>query len=372
MRYKRMPIEVESPEQLGYEKIRNNLSESSYTDSFLQDLVSGEELGKLLLCYGSHEGHEGLRELIVRDTGGALTRDHVLLTIGAAGALFIIATSLLEQGEEIIVVRPNYATNIETPRAAGAKIKYIDLRFENDWALDMGEIRRAIGPSTRYISVTHPHNPTGACLEEAQLIELAVLADMNGIYILVDETYRDMVFGRPLPLAATYSKRMISISSLSKTYGLPGLRTGWIICRDEGLYETFLAAKEQMHICGPVIDEELAYRFLLRRADHFHRISMDIRAKFEMVKSWMEQQNDWEWVEPRGGCVCFPRLKDPAAVHLPRFYERLLADFGTYVGPGHWFEMPDQYIRLGFGWPSMDQLSAGLSALSMAVDASRR
>ncbi|HEX3934079.1 MAG TPA: pyridoxal phosphate-dependent aminotransferase, partial [Puia sp.] len=383
MRYTRMPIEAESPEQMGYDKIRNNLSESSYTDAHLRDFLmgggssdatggaAGLDLGDLLLCYGTHEGHEGLRELIVKDT--PLTPDQVLLTIGAAGALFIIATTLLEKGDELIVVRPNYATNIETPRAIGAAIHYIDLTFENKWALDIEQIREAITPRTRYISVTHPHNPTGACLEAAQLQELAKIAETHHLYVLVDETYRDMVFGPQLPLAAEYSPRLISVSSLSKTYGLPGLRIGWIICRDRPLLETFLAAKEQIHICGPVVDEELAYRYLLQRDRHFPRIRADIAGKFALVKTWIESQDKWEWVEPRGGCVCFPRMRRPERIDIDKFYELLLKKYGTYVGPGHWFEMPRHYIRLGFGWPSKEQLEEGLDALSMAMrDAAHR
>jgi aspartate/methionine/tyrosine aminotransferase len=396
-----MPIEIESPEQMGYDKVRNNLSESSYTDAHLRDFLTGNadggganskgpadagpgggsitDLGNLLLCYGSHEGHRGLRELILKgaeNTGAVnraggpqttLTADQVLLTMGAAGALFIIATTLLEKGDELIVVRPNYATNIETPRAIGATIHYIDLTFENQWALDIEQIRQAITPRTRYISVTHPHNPTGACLEETQLQELAEIAETHRLYILVDETYRDMVFGPQLPLAAEYSPRMISISSLSKTYGLPGLRTGWIICRDRSLFETFLAAKEQMHICGPVLDEELAYRYLLQRDQHFPRIRTDIAEKFALVKTWIHAQENWEWIEPRGGCVCFPRMRRPERTDIDKFYELLLKRYGTYVGPGHWFEMPRHYIRLGFGWPTKPQLEEGLDALSKAI-----
>jgi aspartate/methionine/tyrosine aminotransferase len=421
MRYTRMPIEAESPEQMGYDKIRNNLSESSYTDAYLRDFLTGSgpdgggatfdsggavvsggpvvsggaksggaitDLGELLLCYGSHEGHAGLRELIVKGAAGAgnprtsagpgnartsLSPDDVLLTIGAAGALFIIATSLLEKGDELIVVRPNYATNIETPRAIGAAIHYIDVTFEKQWAPDIEQIERAITPRTRYISVTHPHNPTGACLEAAQLRELARIAGAHDLYVLVDETYRDMVFGPQTPLAAEYSPRIISVSSVSKTYGLPGLRVGWIVCRDRGLYNTFLAAKEQMHICGPVLDEELAYRYLLHRDSHFPRIRADIAGKFARVRHWMNGQEQWEWVEPRGGCVCFPRMRHPERIDIDRFYQLLLEKYGTYVGAGHWFEMPRHYIRLGFGWPSMEQLEEGLEGISKAVaDATRR
>ena len=377
MKYKRMPIEVESPEQLGYDKIRNNLSESSYTDAFFREIDPGIDLRSLVLCYGSHQGHEGLRELIVKDSGTQgsdtftgpreqLQSKDVLLTIGAAGALFIIATTLLQKDDELVVVHPNYATNIETPRAIGATLHTITLHFEEGFALDIHKIKAAITPATRLISVTHPHNPTGTCLREDQLLELVRIAEDKGVYVLVDETYRDMVFGQQLPLAAEYSPRIISVSSLSKTYGLPGLRTGWIICRDSHLLETFLAAKEQMHICGPVLDEELAYRYLLHRDRHFEHIRTDIATKFQVVKSWMNQQNEWEWVEPQGGCVCFPRLRQPDKIELKKFYHLLLEKHGTYVGPGHWFEMPDHYMRIGFGWPPRAQLEEGLNALSAA------
>ena len=364
MDYRRMPIEVESPEQMGYATIRNNLSESSYTDTFLRDIRPTADLRELLLCYGSHAGHERLREAIVADT--ALTMDDVLLTIGAAGALYIIATSLLERGDELIVVRPNYATNIETPRAIGAALQFVDLRFEERFALDISKIRKAITPRTRYISVTYPHNPTGVCLDAEELRQLADLAEDAGVYLLVDETYRDMVFVGQLPLAATLSPRIISVSSLSKTYGLPGLRTGWIVCSDRELMTTFLAAKEQIHICGPLIDEEVAFQYWQQKQQYFPAIRDDIRQKFETVKRWMEKQDDFEWVEPAGGCVCFPRLRRPEEGDVDRFYRVLLEDFGTYVGPGHWFEMPRHYMRVGFGWPGRESLEEGLKGLSQA------
>src|ERR1700754_3339949 len=184
MHYRRMPIEIESPEQLGYDSIRNNLSESSYTDVFFRDLKFNSNLHDLVLCYGSHAGHEGLRQLLVKNT--LLKSEDTLLTIGAAGALFIIATTLLEKEDECIVVRPNYATNIETPRAIGANIRYIDLRFEEGFALDLEKVKAAIGPKTKYISVTHPHNPTGVCLTDEEMLALGRLAEEKEIRLLVD------------------------------------------------------------------------------------------------------------------------------------------------------------------------------------------
>lgn len=396
MRYRRMPIEVESPEQMGYDKIRNNLSESSYTDAILRAFDTGTGLRDLILCYGSHQGHEGLRGLISRDAAGSsgagtsrlvsssagssqdgssgdgagpkgLTSDHVLLTLGAAGALFIIATTLLEKDDELVVVRPNYANNIETPRAIGAAIRYVDLRFEEGFQLDIDRVQKAITGKTRYLSVTYPHNPTGACLDEKELNALIRIAETHNLRLLVDETYRNMVFGAQVPLAATLSPQAISVSSLSKTYGLPGLRTGWIISRDAALMEAFLAAKEQIHICGPILDEALAYRYLLQRDTHFAHIKADILKKFNIVKDWIHREEEWEWIEPKGGCICFPRLRRPQSIDVGAFYQFLLERHGTYVGPGHWFDMPEHYMRIGFGWPSAEQLEEGLDAMSKAV-----
>jgi len=372
MQYKRMPIEIESPEQMGYDSIRNNLSESSYTDALFRDLGDlGPVLKDLALCYGSHAGHDGLRDLIVKESQ-RLTRDDVLLTMGAAGGLFIIATSLLEPGDELVVVRPNYSTNLETPRAIGARLWYIDLQWEKGFALDLQAVEKAVTARTKYISVTYPHNPTGTCLRDEEMQQLAAIAGSRGIHLLVDETYRDMTFGRRPPLAAEYGDHVISISSLSKTYGLPGLRMGWIICRDQRLMETFLAAKEQIHICGSPLDEELAFRYMQHKEVHFQRIARDIREKFDIVKTWMQGQDDLEWVEPSGGCVCFPRIKRPEQTDIDMFYQLLLEKYGTYTGPGHWFEMPRHYMRIGFGWPAKDRLEEGLKSITESLRASGR
>jgi aspartate/methionine/tyrosine aminotransferase len=184
--------------------------------------------------------------------------------------------------------------------------------------------------------------------------------------MIFDETYRDMTFGDPLPMAASLSPRVIGVSSLSKTYGLPGIRIGWLACRDKTLMENFLAAKEQIVICGSTLDEEVGRRALAARERLLPPIKKTIRAHFEMVKAWMARQELVEWVEPAGGVVCFPRLN--ARVNVDRFYELLNAD-GTWVGPGHWFEMERRYFRLGYGWPKTAELAAGLDAIARAAKA---
>src|SRR5437870_10756205 len=164
-----MPIEVESPEQLGYDTITNNLSESSVADRRLSDLGLELELDDLLLCYGDHLGDAALREVIASG-GDGLRPDDVLVTPGAAAALFCTATSLLEPRDHMVVVRTNYATNLETPRAIGAELDIVDLTYDTGWRLDVDEISARVEPgTTKLISVTCPHNPTGTILDRAQL-----------------------------------------------------------------------------------------------------------------------------------------------------------------------------------------------------------
>lgn len=364
MNYARMVIEKEAPEEYGYDRIRFNLSESSIADQKLSDI--GFELSNLTLFYGEHRGERGLRELVAgQDTG--LSADDVLITAGAAGALFIIATSLLSADDHLVVVRPNYATNIETPKAIGCQISYIDLTFEQGFAVDLGRVAAALRPNTRYISVTCPHNPTGTMLSRDDLGGLIALAERHGCYLLVDETYRDLSYGTKLPAAASLSDKAISVSSLSKAFGIPGIRIGWLITKDAPLYERLLAAKEQIAICGSVIDEAVARKALEGRDAFLARTIPEMAARRDIVQAWIDAEPLVDWVPPSGGVVGFPRLNVDGSFDLDRFHKTLLDRHGAYVGPGHWFEMPKSFFRVGFGWPTRAELEGGLKAISAAL-----
>ena len=265
-------------------------------------------------------------------------------------------------------LRTNYATNLETPRAIGADLSVVDLAFDDGWRLDVDRIAAEVRPgTTKLVSVTCPHNPTGTMLELADLEALVELAHRSGAVLLVDETYRDLTHGPLLPMAATLSPRVIGVASMSKAYGLPGLRIGWAVCRDAVIAETLLAAKEQMVICGATLDEAIAARVLADRERVLEPIRADVLARLAIVREWMAGQSTFEWVEPAGGVVGFVRFAPDATVDTDRFYDALLTRYGTYVGPGHWFEVSDRYFRLGYGWPTHDELHAGLDALGAAA-----
>jgi aspartate/methionine/tyrosine aminotransferase len=256
-----MPIEQESPEQFGYDKIKVNLTESSIADNSMHDFGLKAELDHLLLSYGDHKGLPELRSLLAKNYGNC-SPENIIVSAGAVLALFIINATLLDAKNDVVVIHPNYGANIEVPRSLNVPTHLVSLNLASEFALDVDAVKKAITPATRLISITYPHNPTGSLLSDQKLKEVIVLAEEHDCYVLVDETYRELTFGEKLPTAASLSDRAISVESLSKAFGVPGIRIGWLACRDDALIEKFLATKEQVSICNSLVDENLAYSIL--------------------------------------------------------------------------------------------------------------
>ena len=275
-------------------------------------------------------------------------------------------------GAHALICTPNYATNLETPRAIGADVETIELRFEDQWRLDVEAVASRLRPETRLVSITYPHNPTGSMITRSDLDALVALVESHPTArLLVDETYRELAYGEPLPMATTLSPRVLAVSSMSKTYGLPGLRIGWLTCRDEQLMETFLAAKEQIFICGAVLEEELAARVLEQRSRVLSPIQDKTQRHLALVRDWIDGHELFEWVEPAAGVVGFPRLRPEREIDVDRFYRALLEEHGTYVGPGRWFDQDPRFFRLGFAWPTQEELERGLEGLDLAAAGAR-
>jgi len=144
---------------------------------------------------------------------------------------------------------------------------------------------------------------------------------------------------------------------------------GWLMTQNRDAFEKFFAAKEQIQICGSALDEEIAFRFYGQKERYLPAIRKDLENKFKIMKTWIDEQPHFEWVEPAGGCVAFPRLKAEFRnkVDADRFYKILNGRFSTFVGPGHWFEQDRLSMRLGYGWPDALTLEKGLRNLTAAI-----
>jgi aspartate/methionine/tyrosine aminotransferase len=369
MKYKRMPIEIESPEEMGYNNIEFNLAESSIRDIYFKDL--NIELDDLLLCYGEHKGDIQLRNAIIEYEKN-LSENDVLVCPSAATALFIVSTTLLQKNDHLIVLRPNYATNIETPRAINCEISYIDLDFENSFEFTLNHIIKEIKSNTKLISITSPHNPTGIVFDTQIIHQLIAYTKEKNIYLLVDETYRYLNFqSERLPYFASISDHVISVCSQSKAFGVPGIRIGWLINQNKNIMVDFLAAKEQIIICNSVVDEAIALHVFKQQDKILNKIHQHIRQNFEIIKDWINHKQEFlEWIEPKAGVVCFPRIKNEFKVDTTLLYNTLFTQYKTIVGAGHWFEQDDIYMRIGFGFPSAKELEQGLENLKKAIQQS--
>jgi aspartate/methionine/tyrosine aminotransferase len=365
MKYQRMIMEAEAPDTTGYGKFSYNLAESSVRDRSLGEL--GIEFGDLSLPYSDHYGRPELRALISDYSGPNISADDVLMTAGAAGALFIISSSLLDPGDHMVVGFPNYATNYETPGAIGAHVEHHLQTFDKRFSIGVEKIASQVTDATRFLSLTCPHNPTGVMFSRRELDRLIDIVEQRDCWLVLDETYREMAYGEPLPVAADLSDRVISVCSLSKTYGLPGIRVGWLITRDLGLMETFISAKEQIGITGSILDETVAYQTLLQRKTLLPKIREEIAEGFQIVSDWVQREDMLEWVEPDAGVTCCVRVPGAAEEDMKRFYEVLNSKYQTAVGPGYWFKLPYNYMRIGFGWTRPDETRKGLESVSSAL-----
>jgi aspartate/methionine/tyrosine aminotransferase len=335
-------------------------------DRSLHDLrFDPATLSDIPLQYGDHRGSEALRACVASDGPGSLTADDVLITVGAAGALFLIATALLEPGDRLVVARPNYASNLETPRAIGADIAYLELEFDAAYQIDLERLAALITPGTKLVSLTSPHNPTGAVIPPSQLAEIVRLVERAGTWLLLDETYRELA-DEVAPPASVLSDRVISVSSLSKTYGVPGIRVGWATCRNRALMTTLLAAQEQAALAHSVLDIAVAEHVFAQRDRLLPEIREQVASARRIMTDWIAADDRVEWVEPSGGVVCFPRFTDPD-IDARRIYAHLQSD-GIFLGPGWWFEQSDRHMRIGFGYPTADELRTGLAGISSALD----
>lgn len=307
----------------------------------------------LTLGYTESRGLPALREAIAA-TYEQLTADDVLCCAGAEEALYLAMQVLLSPGDHAVVITPNYQS-AETVPMSVCEVTGVPLRPERGWALDLDELRAALRPNTRLVSVNFPNNPTGAVPDQDTWRALAVLCDERGITLFSDEVYRGLEQppGTALPQAADLSPGALSLNVMSKAYGLPGLRIGWIACRDRELLRRLERAKDYTTICNSAPSEILALIALRAREQVLGRTRAVVAANLPVFAEFFARfPHLFEWAPPQGGCVCFPRYLGADGVEA--MCADLVRDEGVLLLPASIYAsaltpVPADRFRVGVG-----------------------
>jgi aspartate/methionine/tyrosine aminotransferase len=334
-----------------------------------------EELAALPLGYSPTWGTDALREAI------AATYEHVepgdvLVFAGAEEAMFWALQELAGPGDHAIVTVPNYQSMESVTLATGAAVSGLVLRPEDGWALDFDALVAQLRPNTRLLAVNFPNNPTGALPDPDTGAALVALCEERGIRLFSDEVYRGLESeGTPrLPQAADRSPTALSMGVMSKAYGLPGLRIGWLACRDRAVLERLETRKHYTTICnaGP---SELIATYALRRADEITARNRAIIARnLPVFDAFFARHADlFAWERPQAGCVCFPRYLGADGVEA--FCRDLVEQAGVVLLPASIYaselgDVPPDRFRIGVGRadpePALEALEAFLAQRAVA------
>lgn len=311
--------------------------------------------GALALHGANDNGYRPLMEAIASRYG--VDADRVTTAGGTAGANFLVFAALLEPGDEVLVERPGYDPLLGAARLLGATTTRFERRFEDGYALDPDLVRRAITKRTTVIVITSPHNPSGVSADAAALEDVGRLAERQGAIVLVDEVYKD-VTGDSAPPAATRSDVFVTTSSLTKSYGLSSLRTGWAIA-SERLTGRLRRARDVVDGTGPIVTERLAV-LAFQHLDALRARAQALLARNKaLADAFLAAHPQLEYA-PSAGTIIFPRIAGLA--DATPFVERLMQEQATAVGPGHFFDAP-AHFRIGYGGDT-EKIRGGLERVS--------
>jgi aspartate/methionine/tyrosine aminotransferase len=312
-----------------------------------------EAWASLRLGYTETRGAPALRDAIAA-TYESVQPEQVLCFTGGEEGIFCAMHALLDRADHAIVLVPNYQSMEALPQAL-CEVTGVALRERESWRLDLDDIRAALRPNTRVIAVNFPNNPTGHVIPVDDLRALGQLADDRGIWLFADEVYRGLE--RPhvtsLPQAVDVCQRGLSLNVLSKACGLPGLRTGWIACRDRELVGKMERIKHYLSICSSAPSEVLALAALHARNHLLVRNRAIIAENLPVLGDFFARHAElFEWSEPQGGCVGYPRYRGGEGVEA--FCRSAVEQSGVLLLPASIFASrllvaPTDRFRIGFG-----------------------
>jgi aspartate/methionine/tyrosine aminotransferase len=365
------PFMMERMMSLFEQEVEYNLSESGVHPMPLRELLADrselmEELLNSDLNYPHVNGIPQLRRHIAAMYSDAKL-DNVLVTVGAIEANYIATRTLLIPGDEIVIMLPNYMQIWGIARNHGLSIKTFSLQEDQGWAPDLDELEAAVSPSTKLIAICNPNNPTGYILTETEIEIIIRIASAVGAWILADEVYSGAERLTDIQTPSFYGRypKVIAVGSMSKAYGLPGLRIGWAVGPADTLDEIW-ARHEYTTISATMLSNKLAALALSPevRPRILQRTRNYIRQGYPVLQQWMDNhENTFSLSPPGAAAIAFVRYH--LDINSTTFTERLRREKSTMIVPGDHFGM-DHFVRISFGLPH-DYLVAALDRIHELV-----
>jgi aspartate/methionine/tyrosine aminotransferase len=342
-------------------RVRYNLSESGVHPLTVRELLelSGTRLDPddVRLGYGQSNGSDELRALIASMYPGA-TDASILVTVGGAEANFASFWNLMEAGGKAAVVLPAYGQGTGLLQSFGGWMLPVPLVESDAWQPNLGALEQALAEGARFVLVTNPNNPTGAALSPTSMDRIVELTERHGAWILADEVYQGAEIGEArTPSFWGRHERVLITNSLSKAYGLPGLRIGWIVGPHATVADLW-GRTDYTTICPAALSDALARVALdpVTRGRIRERTQRIVRQNLTLLQDWMGAQSGrFRYRPPDAGAICFTHYD--ADVGSTELAEKLRAQKSVLVVPGDHFGM-DRYVRIGFGIPASELLEA--------------
>lgn len=329
--------------------------------------ITQEEIDRVFFHDSETLGGLKLRQAIAQRWGNG-DSEQVMATNGSTEAIFLIMHALLEADNEVIVIEPCYPALVNIAESIGCYIKRWHLSFEQQFIPNLEELKRLISPKTRMVIVNFPHNPTGASLTVEQQKELIKTISQVGAYLVWDAVFEEITYNTsPLPNVRFMYENAISIGTLSKAYGLPGLRVGWCQASPDILTRC-IHWRDYTSICLSPLTELIAQR-VIERADCLIDIRLrQAHTNLEILTEWFDRHQEFvQWVPPKGGVTVFPYFPDISNIEI--FCRTLMKDYKVLLAPGTCFQHQN-HARLGFG-TSTTNLKEGLNRLSKLLNQSK-
>ena len=338
-------------------RARFNLATSGVSAFPLRELPV--DLEKLEINDDNSYGYAPLQEAIAVHHG--VEPEYVVESAGTSMANHLAMAAIIEPGDEVLIEHPAYGPILDVARYLQANVKRFRRIEEDSWVVDPEEVRRCVKPKTRLIVITNLHNPTSVLTSDSVLREIGDIARGVGALVLVDEVYLDAVYERTPRTSFHLGAEFVVTSSLTKVFGVSGLRCGWILARPDLAWK--MRRLNDLYGATPVHPGELlsvaAFKHLNLLRERARRV---VEADRKLLRDFLRQQSSVSAVPTDWGTTSFLKLR---AGNVDTFLERLLSDFETSAVPGRFFEMPDHF-RIGMGVDT-EMFAEGLNRLSRAL-----